>query len=506
MVSTTTRKRTNEIASLRAGGEGNQVPGSAFSAGERIKLSQIPGVFDGFRENSGDEKTGKLVEVTIIKAGVSLNGLDYLPATLKEAAPLFEGVPIYSFKFGKAPGDDEKESHLPEDAKSGKGNVGNMVAQIKESWWDEDCQAIRALVAVFDDTTRTKLKNAFDQSLIGAGVKQPAFGLSIDAAGLKEGAGVTKIVRPESVDIVKKAAAGGGFDRLVAEAAEEHNMKPEEIAQLVNDAIAKSIGPAVSAAMKEAEGEEEAGGGGDALTGLRKMIEGASPDERKALVTRVVAMFREMGLAEASPEEQQREQMTEAVKGLLESHAKNPKLLKEELGRLVEANAVEPKDPTAVKLEQANARLREMAISRVLDTFKFDDGRTFHCMESALTLADLSGVEVSDDFSEVTGLTESLLKIAEDKPWMVKAVEEIVANSGDGVANVQEEAGSKPAPRGQEIRLQEEANSSAPANVKALQTELAGIDKMMADNTATDRDLSRRAIVGMQLKRARASA
>ena len=503
-MTTATRARKN-IASLRVGGEGSPKPlGSASLVEERIKLSKVPGSFDSFREDSGDEKTGKLCEITIIKAGVSLNGLDYLPETLKEAAPLFEGVPIYAFKFGQTIGDGAKLSHLPEKAKTGQGNVGNMVAQIKESWWDESRQAIRGLIAVFDEATRTKLRNAFDQKLIGAGVKEPAFGLSIDAAGLKEGAGVTKIVRPESVDMVKKAAAGGGFDRIVAEATEEEDdMKPEEITQLIKDGIV--------AGFKAREAEDEEGKpkppapGGDPLSGLRKMLEGASGDERKAMMTRVIAMFREMGLAEATPEDERSAVMHEEMKKILATE-KNPAKLKEAIASLVEAHTPEPQDPTTLKLKEREKQLREMAIGRALDAFKLEDGSTFHCLNDAIKLADLDGVKVKEDYSEVTGLTEALTKLAELKPHLIKKAEVVEVQEGD-------EGGSgepKPKPRGQDIHLQEEDGGQGGdvRNIKALEAELATIDDLLTNkrHLATDRDVVRRAKVGSQLKAARASA
>jgi len=508
--STAQENRTGtNIASRRGGGDGSAKTKAPAFSGSRIKLSRVPGVFDTFREDSGDDKTGKLVEVTIIKAGVSLNGLDYLPATLKEAASLFEGVPIYAYKFGKTVGDEAKLSHLPEKAKTGQGNVGNMVGQIKESWWDEDRQAIRGLVAIFDEATRGKLREAFDAKLLGPGVDAPAFGLSIDAAGLKEGAAVTKVVRPESVDMVKRAAAGGAFDRLVAEVTEEEDtMKPEEIKALA-EAITAGVGPAVVAAMKEAEdGESEGppkapGAGADPMSGLRKLLEGASPEERKALATRVLAMFREMGLAEASPEDERSAKMHESLREMLKTE-KNPAKLKESIGRLIEESAIDPKDPNVLKLEAANAKLREMAIGRALDTFALKDGGTFHDIHDAIRLADLSAVKVKEDFSEVAGLTEALTDLVEAKPYLVKrAAVETVQESAD------DDTTEKPAPRGQSIRLTEEdggSDTGATRNVKALSEELAGIDKLLASGSGQDRDLVRRAKVGAELKRAQATA
>ncbi len=515
-----TAQRKN-IASPRGGGQGSPKPSAPGSSGIRIKLSDIPGVFDGFREGSGDEKTGKLVEITIIKAGVSLNGLDYLPATLKEAAPLFAGVPIYSFKFGNSPDDESKERHLPEQAKTNSGTVGNMVAQIKEAWWDETAMAIRGLVAVFDDSTRTRLKNAFDQKLIGRGVKQPAFGLSIDAAGLKEDGGVTKIVRPESVDMVKKPAAGGGFDRLVASAPEEDEdeMKPEEVTKLIEETVGKTVGSAVLKALKE---QEEAGPGAapgdvDALSGLRKMMEGMGPEDRRSMATRVLAMFREMGLAEASPEQARASAMHEAMKSLCESE-KDAGKLKEGLAKLVEDHAAEPKDANLVKLEEAEKQLRRMAIQSALDTFKLEDGGSFHDARDAMRLADLSAVQVAEDYSEVTGLAESLTALSKAKPYLVKAKEaagdDPNAKPGesdeDKKKRLKEEAdaktGDKPPPRGQSIHLQEDLDEEVGLGVDVLQKELDGIDEMLKSGSGTDRDLARRAKVGSALKRARTLA
>ncbi|KKN85924.1 hypothetical protein LCGC14_0273360 [marine sediment metagenome] len=503
-MSATARKN---IASLRGGGEGSPKPPAPVFLVNRFK-DNLPMAFDGFREGSGDEKTGKLVEITIIKAGVSLNGLDYLPSTLREAATLFEGVPIYAFKFGKTIGDEKKLSHLPEQAKTRRGNFGNQVGVIKESWWDEALQSIRGLVAIFDGDTRTKLKNAFDQKLIGRGVKEPAFGLSIDAAGLKEGAGVTKIVRPESVDIVKKAAADGAFDRLVASATEteELDMEAKEVTALIETALAGNNTNLLKL-LKEQGDEEGNGDGGDALSGLRKMLEGASPEDQRTLATRVLAMFKEMGLTEASPEEKKREQMTEALRGLMAKHAKDPKALTEAVGQLVEASD-EPEDARDQKLKLQDRQLREMAISRVLDTLTLKEGRTFVDIDDAIALADLTKVKVSEDYSEVAGLLEAMEALAEKKPHLLKPIEDqtkVTSKEGADEGAAATAHGKKPAPRGQEVILREDADDDDGPTVKGLEADLAAIDERLKNGTAIDADLVRRARIGSQLKRARSA-
>ena len=494
--------------------EGAMSAAAGEALGEAIKF-KLDSRFERMRERADEpDKTGKLWEVTIIESGVSLNGLDYAPEVLKEAAPLFAGVPIYAYKFGKAPGDEAKNHHLPDEAKARepRGHVGNLVGRIVESWWDEGAQAIKGLMSVIDPPTREKLRDAAEAGEIGEGVDKPLLGLSIDADGLKEGAKVTKIVRPGSVDLVTKAAAGGSVDRLVASA--EGNT--EEIAMDINDikgAVAEVMAGEL-AKLREQEPPEGApsDAGADPISALRKMLESGDPGARKVLATRVLAMFKEMGLLQASAEDDRFQRMSADLKQLSESEdaPKTPKDWQAAITSLVESVIEEPKaDPKTVRIEELETRLRESAISRELDSFMLADGRTFHDLPTAARLADLSGVVVTEDYSQVTGLKEALEGVATAKPWMLKeAAPADPANpAADGAANLTEgadgaaPAGEKPKPRGQSVRLTESDDGAESPSAKAIAAELAEVIPWAEGGD--DRSITRMNILFGDLKRAR---
>ena len=43
---------------------------------------------------------GSLWHIRVIEAGVSENGLTYSPEVLQEAIPIFNGLPVYSYRWG----------------------------------------------------------------------------------------------------------------------------------------------------------------------------------------------------------------------------------------------------------------------------------------------------------------------------------------------------------------------------------------------------------------------
>jgi hypothetical protein len=185
----------------------NFVPVTAASTG---LTEAAPG--SSFREAADGS-----IEVTIIRSGQSINGNYYPAAALKEAAPMFEGVRVFS----KADAD-----HI-----AGKGkSVDNLIGGIYNVRFVEGATPDSgALVGTFRpldaaDTAVTKMTEAVKKGM------QNLLGLSIDAVArtkkrvvagkaLRE---ATKFTKVNSVDLIVEPGAGGGLDRLTEAAAETH--------------------------------------------------------------------------------------------------------------------------------------------------------------------------------------------------------------------------------------------------------------------------------------------
>lgn len=155
------------------------------------------------------------IEVTLIRAGRSINGNYYPDATLREAAPMFEGVRVF------AKSDDQ---HV-----AGKGkDVRNLIGGIYSVRFVEGAQPdTGALVGTFkaldpSDTAVTKMTEAVKRGMQGL------LGLSIDAtartkrrkAGNETLREAVKFTKVHSVDLIVEPGAGGGLDRLTEAAAD----------------------------------------------------------------------------------------------------------------------------------------------------------------------------------------------------------------------------------------------------------------------------------------------
>lgn len=158
-----------------------------------------------------DDQTGAVWDITIIEAGKTLNGDTFPPEVLMESAPLFEGVPIFTFQFGGVLGGDLH--HLKDEAKAAMplGYAGNIVGVVKNVRWDAEKRALVGEAHIDDERVRTILKNQWIRD------KKTMVGLSIDADGVHVDGVATKLTRANSVDIVTYPAAGGGFNRMLAE-------------------------------------------------------------------------------------------------------------------------------------------------------------------------------------------------------------------------------------------------------------------------------------------------
>lgn len=163
------------------------------------------------------------IEVTIVRAGRSGNRNYYPDATLREAAPQFEGVRV----FAKSDAD-----HLAGKGKDVRGLIGGIYGV---RFVEGKLPDTGALVGTFkpidpQDTVVAKMTEAVKRGMQGL------LGLSIDAiartrarkAGaeqLREAVRFTKVL---SVDLIVEPGAGGGLDRLTEAAADLSLTTPKE--------------------------------------------------------------------------------------------------------------------------------------------------------------------------------------------------------------------------------------------------------------------------------------
>lgn len=193
-------------------GEGQEVVASYQPVAEPVRESaqtQPSGDAAVFRE-AADGSIG----VTIIRAGRSINGNYYPDATLREAAPRFEGVRVF------VKSDEEHER--------GRGKaVSQLIGGIYNVRFTEgkgaDTGVLTGTFKPLDlkDPAVVKMTEAVKRGM------QNLLGLSIDAEAhirkrqqgretLRE---ATKFVKVHSVDLIVEPGAGGGLDRLTEAAA-----------------------------------------------------------------------------------------------------------------------------------------------------------------------------------------------------------------------------------------------------------------------------------------------
>lgn len=197
-------------------GDGQEVVASyqPVTAGDPPPVREAAAIV-GDGEGAFREASDGSIEVTIVKAGRSGNRNYYPDATLREAAPQFEGVRV----FAKSDAD-----HL-----AGKGkDVRSLIGGIYGVRFVEGKAAdTGSLVGTFKpidptDAAVTKMVEAVKRGM------QSLLGLSIDAFArtkprqvgkerLTEAVKFTKVI---SVDLIVEPGAGGGLDRLTEAAAD----------------------------------------------------------------------------------------------------------------------------------------------------------------------------------------------------------------------------------------------------------------------------------------------
>lgn len=171
--------------------------------------------FAAVRESAGGdtstfrEAADGSIEVTIIKAGVSTNGVFYPDAALREAVPLFEGVRV----FNKA--DAVHKAGGGKDVAALLGGIYSV--RFIEGATPDTGRLVGTFKPLNDtDPVVVKMTEAVRRGMQGL------MGLSIDAdartgkatvGGAKLRA-VKQFVKAHSVDLIVEPGAGGGLDRL----------------------------------------------------------------------------------------------------------------------------------------------------------------------------------------------------------------------------------------------------------------------------------------------------
>lgn len=200
-------------------------------------------VMDGDVFLEAKDAEGAVWDVVIIRAGVSLNNVEYPPAVLREAAPLFEGARV----FAKADAE-----HVRGDGK----DVNKIAGWISAPRFVEAAGAgyIAGALNLTAGPLRATLTDAWKRG------KRDLVGLSIDAAGtastvMREAKRVRvakSITKVNSVDLIVEPGAGGGLVRLVEAAADTQENNDMALRELMLGAI-KDKAPKVYATIDAAK-------------------------------------------------------------------------------------------------------------------------------------------------------------------------------------------------------------------------------------------------------------
>lgn len=195
---------------------------------------------------------GFVWDAVLIKAGASLNNRFYPDAVLREAAPLFEGRPVF------AKGDDQHLKGEGKDVRNILGYVGN-VKFVEGAAADTGSLTGTVTLLAAAGSLPEVIREAWDRG------KKDLVGLSIDALGKAKtekrgGKSVrvaTSISKVNSVDLIVEPGAGGGLVRLV-EAADPNLQEDAEmgIKERMLEAI-KAKNPAKAATIDLATVSDE---------------------------------------------------------------------------------------------------------------------------------------------------------------------------------------------------------------------------------------------------------
>jgi hypothetical protein len=189
---------------------------------------------------AGDASVPPRYLVRVIRAGTSLNGVDYPRAVLREAAPLFDGVRV----FVKS---DVEHIQGKADAKDFRRLVGKLSdARFVEANGGE----VQAVLDVLESSSVAKTL----RECVARGMTD-LFGLSIDAEGTAKQKGkfreATKLIKVSSVDLIIEPGAGGQVIRFVEAHQEPDMLRTQMISQIAiaNAVLAASLVNADDAAV-----------------------------------------------------------------------------------------------------------------------------------------------------------------------------------------------------------------------------------------------------------------
>ena len=247
----------------------NSVPfGVASPAGQEIYAEAIVGDAEATISAGQDGAKSHEIAVTIMRPGISANGLRYPTAVLERAVPLFEGVAAFAdhptwedqTRAGGRSIRDLVGVYHGARYEQGRGVVATLRLYPSAQW------AFDLINQVVDDRSAGRAVPPFgisaDLLITRAAVSQ-----SLDArngAGPRHRFDVLTIEAVNSADLVFRPAAGGTFDRIVEAIADEPNTKevpmPEPIAATAPapSAASPSPSPAVADATAELVAAREA--------------------------------------------------------------------------------------------------------------------------------------------------------------------------------------------------------------------------------------------------------
>ncbi len=202
--------------------------------------------------------------VRVIRSGLSLNGVEYPAAVLREAAPLFDGVRVFV-----KPDDD----HIQGNRKNK--DFRNLVGRLVQPRFVEAANGGGEIQAVFEvlDTSDVapKVREAVTRDMTDT------FGLSIDAAGREKRRGkfreAVTIARVDSVDLIISPGAGGQIIRFAEAHQEQDTMLRQQMLDQIRARDAKR-----AAALTDASDE-------DVLTAYREACADPAPASATALAT-----------------------------------------------------------------------------------------------------------------------------------------------------------------------------------------------------------------------------
>ena len=189
-----------------------------------------------------DDKTGTEWAVTILQVGESQNQNSYSGDVIQRDGPLFEGVPVHA-AVGK-------------DHSAAERGVLSIVGYIKDV--KATSESVTGTLHVSDPVLRARMLDWWTEGILGR-----MLGLSISAVAETRrnkngGTEVTRIVKPESVDLVRAPAAGGRIDNLIESKIDEQDTEEPKQEGAMTDEERKALIVEIMEALKVQREAQEA--------------------------------------------------------------------------------------------------------------------------------------------------------------------------------------------------------------------------------------------------------